>query len=161
MTAYSTYKLSPNPRLDQTPTYEALDAFQLFINIYPNSPRVVEATNLMDELRDKLVFKAYLNARLYFNLGTYLGNNYKSAIISARNILDEYPDTEYREELSFLILESKYNQAIKSIEELKEDRLRDAVDEYYSYINEFPSSQYVGRANQFFEILSKMLSNKL
>ena len=158
MTAYCNYQQSANPRLDQTETYNALEEFQLFINLYPTSNKVIEATNIMDELRDKLAYKAYLNARLYFNMGTYMGNNYKSAIISARNILDEYPDTEYREELSFLILESKYNQAIKSIEELKEERLRETIDEYYSFINEFPSSQYLGKAKDIFEHVSKNLN---
>jgi len=157
MAAYCIYKQSLNPRLDQTTTYEALEAFQLFINIYPRSDRVVEATNLMDELRDKLAYKAYLNAKLYFNLGTYMGNNYKSAIITARNTLDEYPDTEFREELSFLILEAKYTQAIYSIEDLKEDRLRDSIDEYYSFINEFPTSQYLARANKFFEDATSLI----
>jgi len=157
MAAYCSFKQSRNPRLDQTETYEALEAFQLFINLYPNSPRVLEATNLMDEMRDKLAYKSYLNAKLYFNLGTYLGNNYKSAIISARNTLDEFPDTYHREELSFLILESKYIQAIKSIEDLKAERLRETIDEYYSFINEFPASKYLNKANQFFETTSKLL----
>jgi len=157
MVAYCFFKQSRNARLDQTETYEALDAFQLFINLYPNSPRVIESTNLMDELREKLVYKSYLNAKLYFDLGTYMGNNYKSAIIAARNTLDEFADTHYREELSFLILEAKNIQAINSIEDLKNDRLRDAVDEYYAFINEFPTSQYLGKANQYFETISKLL----
>ena len=158
MTAYCNYMMSSNPRLDQTETYAALDALQLFINLYPNSPRASEAAYMMDELYDKLAFKAYLNAKLYFDLGTYLGNNYKSAVIVARNTLDEYPDTEYREELSFLILEAKYIQAIKSVEDLKDERLRDALDEYYSFINEFPTSQYLRKANRFFEVVSGMLN---
>lgn len=158
MAAYCNFKQSRGARLDQTETYEALEAFQLFINLYPNSPRVTEATNLMEDLHEKLVYKSYLNAKLYFNLGIYLGNNYKSAIIAARNTLDEYPDTHYREELSFLILESKNIQAINSIEELKKDRLRDAVDEYYAFINEFPTSQYLGKANEYFEKISKLLN---
>ena len=158
MSAYCNYKMSRNPRLDQTETYDALDGFQLFINLYPRSPRVAEATKLMDELRDKLVFKSYLNARLYFNLGNYLGNNYQSAIISARNSLDEFPDTKFREELSFLILEARYIEAVNSIEEKMNERLRETVDEYYSFINEFPKSQYLRKANKIFEVASSMLN---
>ena len=158
MAAYCSYKMSRNPRLDQTETYEALDGFQLFINLYPESPRVGEATRLMDELRDKLVYKSYLNARLYFNLGNYLGNNYQSAIISARNSLDEFPDTKYREELSFLILEARYIEAVNSIEAKMEDRLRATMDEYYSFINEFPKSEYLRKANKIFEDVSSRLN---
>ncbi|MGQ1948498.1 outer membrane protein assembly factor BamD [Geofilum sp. OHC36d9] len=157
-TAYCSYMMSANPRLDQTETYTAMDQFQLFINLYPKDERVPEATRLMDELRDKLVYKAYLNAKLYFNLGTYMGNNYQSAVISANNILNEYPDTQYREELSYLILDSKYIQAINSVEEKKEDRLRETLDEYYSFINEFPTSQYLKEANKIFEVTSGLLN---
>ena len=158
MVAYCNYMMSLNPRLDQTETYAALDALQLFINLYPNSPRAEEAAYFMTELHDKLAYKSFLNAKLYFNLGRYLGNNYKSAVIVARNTLDEYPDTQYREELSFLILEAKYIQAMNSVEELKDERLRDTVDEYYSFVNEFPASQYLRRANQFFERVSEILN---
>ncbi|ASB50079.1 outer membrane protein assembly factor BamD [Alkalitalea saponilacus] len=158
MAAYCHYKLSPNPRLDQTDTYQALEGFQLFINLYPNSERVVEATQLMDELRDKLVYKAYLNAKLYFNLGTYMGNNYQSAVIAARNTLDDFPDTKHREELSFLILDAKYIQAVNSIEERMQERLRETIDEYYTFINEFPNSQYIRRAHRIFEETSSLLN---
>jgi outer membrane protein assembly factor BamD len=158
MSAYCNYKMSRNPRLDQTETYNALDGFQLFINLYPSSPRLAEATKLMDELRDKLVYKSYLSARLYFNLGDYLGNNYQSAIISARNSLDEFPDTKYREELSFLILEARFIEAINSIEAKKADRLRQTVDEYYSFINEFPKSEYLRRANKILEETTSVLN---
>jgi outer membrane protein assembly factor BamD len=142
---------SPKPRLDQTTTEEAIQEFQLFINMYPNSARVEESTRLMDELRDKLVFKSYLNAKLYYNLGDYLGNNYMSAVIAAQNSLKDFPDTKYREELSFLILESKHIQAVNSIEEKKEERVRDTIDEYYSFINEFPEGKFRKRADRIFK----------
>ena len=158
MSAYCDYKMSRNPRLDQTETYNALDGFQLFISLFPNSPRLAETTKLMDELRDKLVYKSYLSARLYFNLGDHLGNNYQSAIISARNSLDEFPDTKYREELSFLILESRFIEAMNSVEQKKGDRLRETVDEYYSFINEFPKSTYLRQANKIFEETTAVLN---
>ena len=115
MSAYCYYMVSPKPRLDQTDTYNAINEFQLFINLYPKSPRVEEAERLITELRDKLVYKSYLSAKLYFNLGNYMGNNYQSAVIAAQNSLKEFPDTKYREELSFLILEAKYIQAENSV----------------------------------------------
>lgn len=155
--AYCKYKQSPKPRLDQTYSYEAINEFQLFINSFPSSPRVNEATRLMDELRDKLVYKSYLNAKLYFDLGTYMGNNYLSAVIAAQNSLREYPDTKYREELSFLILESKYIQSVKSIEEKKEVRVRETIDEYYSFINEFPDSKYGKKAESIYKDSETML----
>jgi len=155
--AYCYYKLSPNPRLDQTDTENAISEFQLFINLFPNSSKVEDATRMMDELRNKLVEKAYLNAKLYFDLGTYMGNNYKAAVITAQNTLKEFPDTKYREELSFLILESKFIQAVNSVEEKKEERLRDTIDEYYSFINEYPNSKYLKKAERILQQTQSML----
>jgi len=155
MSGYCYYMMSPKPRLDQTDTYNAINEFQLFVNVYPNSERVKEANRLMDEMNDKLVYKSYLSAKLYFNLGTYMGNNYQSAVIAAQNSLKEFPDTKYREELSFLILEAKYIQAVNSIEIKREERLREAIDEYFSFINEFPKSDYMKEAVKIYEGASK------
>jgi outer membrane protein assembly factor BamD len=155
--AFCYYKLSPNPRLDQTDTENAISEFQLFINMFPNSPKVDEATKYMDELRNKLVYKAYLSAKLYFDLGNYMGNNYKAAVITAQNTLKKYPDTEYREELSFLILESKFIQAVNSVPEKMEERARDTIDEYYSFINEFPESKYLKKAERIYQQSQNML----
>lgn len=157
MSAYCYYKESPKPRLDQTSTEQAISEFQLFINLHPNSARVAEATTLMDEMRDKLVYKSYLNAKLYYDLGTYMGNNYLSAVIAAQNSLREFPDTKYREELSYLILDAKYIQAINSIEEKQAERYRDAVDEYYAFYNEFPESKYIKKASKILESSEKEL----
>jgi outer membrane protein assembly factor BamD len=158
--AYCKHQTTHKPRLDQTLTYEAINEFQLFINMFPNSARVPEATRLMAELRDKLVYKSYLNAKLYFDLGTYMGNNYKSAVIAAQNSLKEFPDTKYREELSFLILESKYIQAVQSVEEKKEERVRDTIDEYYSFINEFPDSKFLKKAESIYSGSNSLLKTK-
>ncbi|MBN2166052.1 MAG: outer membrane protein assembly factor BamD [Marinilabiliaceae bacterium] len=157
--AYCKYMMSPKARLDQTYTYESINDFQLFINLYPSSARVAEATRLMDVMRDKLVYKSYLNAKLYFNLGTYMGNNYLSAVIAAQNSLKEFPDTKYREELSFLILEAKYIQSVESIEEKQKDRLREAIDEYYSFINEYPQSKFLKKAEIIHQNSERLLEN--
>lgn len=151
------YELSPKVRLDQTDTHNAIEALELFISLFPESDRVPRANEMLDELEDKLVYKSYLSAKLYYNLGTYMGNNYRSAVITARNSLDEFPDTKYREELSFLILDSLYIQAMNSVQEKEEERLRATLDEYYAFINEFPESSYMSEANEIFEDVKSML----
>ncbi|MFO8002543.1 MAG: outer membrane protein assembly factor BamD [Marinilabilia sp.] len=160
MIGASYYELSPKPRLDQTNTHNAIEALELFNNLFPESEKVSEANEMLDELEDKLVYKSYLSARLYYNLGTYMGNNYQSAVITARNSLDEFPETKYREELSFLILDSLYIQAMNSVEEKEEERLRETLDEYYAFINEFPESSYMKEANQIFEDVHSLLEEK-
>ncbi|NDP21596.1 MAG: outer membrane protein assembly factor BamD [Paludibacter sp.] len=150
MIGYCYYLDSPDARLDQASTLNAILALQEFIDVYPESERVQDANKLMDELKNKLAYKAYLNAKLYYNLGNYLGNNYQSAVIAAQNALKNFPSTSYREELSMLILDSKYQQALQSVDEKKIERYRNAIDEYYNFVNEFPEGKYRKQAEKIF-----------
>lgn len=159
MIGYCYYLDSPDARLDQTATNNAIIALQEFVDVYPENERVPEANKLIDEMKDKLAHKEYWNARLYYNLGNYLGNNYMSAIIVAENALKKYPSTEYREDLNMIILESKYQQAVQSIHERREERYIDALDEYYSFINEFPEGKYRRQADKIFREVRKVVKD--
>ena len=110
-------------------------------------------------LQDKLVLKELLSARLYYNLGNYLGNNFMSCGITAQNALKDYPYTDYREELSILILRAKYEMAVNSVEDKKMDRYRETVDEYYAFKNEFPESKYLKEAERIFKDSQKVIKD--
>ena len=69
---YGLYLSSPDARLDQTQTYKAIEQIQLYLEYYPQSERAKEAQDVMFELQEKLAYKEYLAARLYFNLGPYM-----------------------------------------------------------------------------------------
>ncbi|MCL2596995.1 MAG: outer membrane protein assembly factor BamD [Paludibacter sp.] len=144
------YLDSPDARLDQTNTNKGIEAIQDYIEMYPEDVNVSEAERMLDELNDKLAYKELLNAKLYYNLGNYLGNNYLSAIVVAQNTLKNYPATKYREDLSFIILQSKFVQAQNSIDEKRSERYQDTVDEYYSFINEFPEGKNRSAADKIF-----------
>ncbi len=136
------YLDSPDARLDQGTTKKAIEAFQKFVELYPESPYAEQAYQEMAELYDKLALKELKSAQLYYNLGSYLGNNYLSCEIVAKNALKNYPSNKYQEEFSWLILQAKYQQMINSIEEKKLERARDAQDEYYNFVTEFPNSKH-------------------
>ncbi|MDD4993082.1 MAG: outer membrane protein assembly factor BamD [Paludibacter sp.] len=157
MIGYCYYLDSPDARLDQSPTYDAITAFQQFVDMYPESERVPDAVKLLEELNNKLAYKAFLNARLYYNLGNYLGNNYESAVIAAQNALKKYPSTSYREQLSMLILQSKYEQAVQSVEDKKVERYRAVIDEYYNYTNEFPDGKFRKQADKILSDSKKIV----
>jgi len=156
--AYCFYMLSPRPKLDQSYTQKAIDAFSLYMDIYDNDPSTEEAQNYINELQDKLAYKAYLNAKLYYDLGAYLGNNYESAIITAENCLKDYPGNKYSEDLSFLILDSRFIIAENSIEEKKAERYRAVIDEYYSFMNDYPTSELKKKADAIFETAQKAIN---
>ena len=151
------YLDTPEPRLDQSGTYSAIQQLQMFMEYFPQSSKKDEAQDMIFKLQDKLVMKEYLSARMYYNLGNYLGNNYQSCVITAQNALKDYPYTNLREDLSILILRAKYEMAIYSVEDKKMDRYRETVDEYYAFKNEFPESKYMKEAEKIFKDSEKML----
>lgn len=151
------YLNSPDARLDQGITKKAIEALTLFVELYPESPYAEQAYQEMSELYDKLALKELKSAELYYNLGTYLGNNYESCEIVAKNALKNYPSNAYIEEFNWLILQSKYQQMINSVEELKLERARDTQDEYYNFITEFPTSKHRKEAERMAVQIKKII----
>jgi outer membrane protein assembly factor BamD len=156
MTGYCYYKLSPRPSLDQEYTRKAVNSFTLFRINYPQSPRIDEAAKIVRELQDKIVEKSYLNAKLYFDLGYY-----KAALVALRNSLGEYPGTSYREQLMYLILRASYLLADNSVESKKKERFQATVDEYYSFIGEFPNGEFSDDAKRMYEESMRELGQEI
>ena len=155
--AYGLYLDSPDPRLDQNKTYESISQFLMYLEYYPQSDKAKQAQDILFELQEKLAHKEYLGAKLYYNLGTYMGDNYTSCIITAENALKSYPDTKYREELVYLVICSKFELAIVSIDERLQGRYRDVVDHYYNYMNEFPEGKYAKQISKYFEFANSKI----
>ena len=156
---YGYYLDSPEPQLDQTGTIKAIEELQAFLDYFPRSEKVSIAQNAIFELQDKLTLKQLQNAQLYYNLGNYMGNNYESAVIVARNAVKDYPYSKYKEDLELLILKSRYQEAANSIEERKADRFRDVVDEYYSFINNYPDSRNREEADNIYKIAQRYVTD--
>lgn len=150
------YLDSPDARLDQDITRKAIQAFSLFVELYPESPYAEQAYQEMSELYDKLAYKELKSAQLYYNLGSYLGNNYLSCEIVAKNALKDYPSNMYQEDFSWLILQAKYQQMVNSFEELKVERARDTQDEYYNFITEYPDSKHRKEADKMLAQIKKI-----
>ena len=152
----SLFESMPDPRLDQSSTVGAINAYQNFMDYFPESSLREEAQKRLFILQDNLVMKEYLSAELYYNLGGYFGNinsntesNYESCIITAENALKTYPYTSMREKFSLLIMKSKFELAQNSSEEKRVERYRDAEDECYGFLNEFPESENCKTAEKF------------
>ena len=152
----SLYQSAPEPRLDQTPTVGAINAYQQFLDLFPDSNLRPIAQQRLFDLQDNLVQKEYLSAELYYNLGGYFGNinsntesNYEACIITAQNALKNYPYSRIREKFSILIMKSKFYLAENSSEERKLERYRDAEDECYGFLNEYPESNECSTAEKF------------
>lgn len=154
LSAYCYYKLSPRPSLDQAYSNQAIASIGLYLSKYPNSSRKQECLSIIEELRNKLVEKSYLSAKLYYNLG-----DYKAAVIALNNSLEQFPETKYREEIMFLILKASYLLADGSVPEKQTERFQATVDEYYTFLDEFPKSEYKSEAEKMFNDSQKKLKN--
>jgi len=162
----SLYQSAPEPRLDQSPTNGAITAYQQFIDLYPDSKLRPQAQDKLYELHDKLIQKELLSAELYYNLGGYFGNinsneesNYTACIVTAQNALKNYPYCTEREQFMLLIMKSKFQLAENSSEEKRLDRYRDAEDECYGFINEFPESKNVETAEKYIVKCKKIIKD--
>lgn len=154
---YGYYLDSPDPQLDQSVTLKGIEELQGFLDYYPRSEKAQTAQTAMFELQDKLTLKELQTAQLYYNLGNFMGDNYLSAIIVADNALKQYPYSKYREELEMLKLKSRFQEARQSVNERKEERFREVVDEYYSFINNYPDGPNKQEADNIFKIASRYL----
>ena len=166
--ALSLFNQTPDPRLDQTSTIEAMGEFQDFLELYPYTPLREQTQEMIFALQDKLVEKECLSAQLYYNLGSYIGNstyggsNYEACVVTAQNALRDYPyaAAERREMLSILVLRAKYQLAARSVEERRMERFRDTIDEYYAFANDFPESKYLKEAKGLFQQAEKIVKRK-
>ena len=156
---YGYYLDSPDPQLDQSTTISGIQELQSFLDYFPRSDKVAVAQNAIFELQDKLTLKQLQNAQLYYNLGNYMGNNYESAVIVARNAVKDYPYSKYKEQLELLILKARFQEAQQSIDEKKPDRYREVIDEYYSFINNYPDSPNREEADNILKIARKFVKD--
>lgn len=154
MMGFCDYKASPKPRLDQQVTEKAFREFQLYLNRYPNSMRKDKVNAYMDEMRDKLSYKAYLSAKNY-----YLREHYKAAVISLQNCLKDYPGSKYREEIMYMLFISKYEMAVNSVEDKKIERYNNAREEYYYFTDEYPDSRYAPELKKKYEAIEAYLKD--
>lgn len=159
----ASFMQSPDPRLDQTPTYAAINSLQEYVELYPYSSRRDEINAMIYQLQDRLVQKEFDAAKLYYDLGTYNGNcifggnNYEACIITAENAIKTFPYTNLKEDLSILILRAKYKLAQNSVAEKEKERFQNAIDEYYGFKNEFPESKYLNEAEKIFKNSSEKI----
>jgi len=136
MRALCFYKQSPKAELDQTNTTKAMGQMQVFINNHPQSPKVAEATAIIDESRAKLEVKDFKSADLYYNLGFY-----KAAAIAFSALIDNYPDSNKGDEYKLMVIKSYYLYAHNSVEERQPERYDKVITECTDFLDRFPQSK--------------------
>jgi outer membrane protein assembly factor BamD len=152
LTALCFYFQSPRAELDQQNTKNAIDGFYLYVTRFPASTKVEEAKKYIKELQERLVEKSYLSAKLYYDR-----KQYRASVVALNNALKEYPETSYREELMYLKLSSLYLYAGLSVASRQMERYQTTLDDYYSFMEEFPKSRYSKEVTKIFQTTGKIL----
>lgn len=152
MYAASLYEDTPAFNLDQTNSYEAIDALQSFILRFPQSERVEKCNTMIDVLQQKLEKKDYENAKLYLKLG-----DYKAAIIAFDNFRKDFPDSQYNEEIAFRKVEALYLLARVSTDTKKEERYKELLLLHQRFADMYPSSNYIKESENYYDIALQYL----
>lgn len=138
MHAESYNKQTLDYSLDQTETINAIQAYQTFINAYPNSSRIPSANGKIDALRLKLETKALKAADLY-----YKTKSYRAAAVSYSNLLLDYPDIDNVKDIQFKIVKSYDKYADQSIFSKQKERYEASIKAANNYINRYPESEFI------------------
>ena len=86
-----------------------------------------------------------MNAKLYFKIG-----DYKAAIYAFRNSLDDFPDSQYKEEMDFLTIKSAFLYAQNSVESKKNERFLETIDYYRNFVDSYANSKYLKEAQSIY-----------
>jgi outer membrane protein assembly factor BamD len=147
LSAYS-YKLaSPRFSIDPTDTNKALESFQDFINMYPDSDKIDEANKYYSELRAKLEKKYFEIAKTYYRTADYDLRNYKAAIQAFDNLLEDFLGTKFKEEALYYRLKAAHDFVLKSTDRRKEERIEVAIEAHSKLEKNFPESQFMEDSN--------------
>lgn len=152
MRAYCYYKQSAKLELEQVNTMKAMGMMQTFINTHPGSPRVKDATEIIDQSRAKLELKDERGAHLYYNLGQF-----RASAIAYSALLDSYPESARGEDYKLMVIKSYYKFAKLSVVEKQVERFEKVVEEYQDFADRYPDSKLLKDA----ENLSNLSQNKI
>ncbi|MFP5470987.1 MAG: outer membrane protein assembly factor BamD [Bacteroidia bacterium] len=152
MAAICKQRESPYYNLDPTPTRQAIDEMQLFLNKYPESSYKDTCNLLMDKMRDKLEKKYYEQAKLYYNT-----ENYKSAVVAFENLVRDYPDNEYVEEAYYYMVKANYWYAYYSVDSKKSERYSETIKSYLTFVGSFKESKYLKEVENLYNNSVKQL----
>lgn len=151
--AHSYYLDSPVVTLDQTSTHEALSAMQKFMDKYPESKRIDEANECIQELRFKLETKAFKTAHQYYHI-----EDYTAAITSFDNLIGDYLGTKYREEAMYMKYASAYELGLRSIPQKQGTRIKNAITYYEKFKKSYPDSEFMEDSEKKLKDLNKQLA---
>ncbi len=140
----SYYNLAPKSRLDQQYTKRAIEELQAFVEYYPTSEFVPDASSKIQELNSRLAKKEYDAAVLYATM-----EYSKSALLYFDTVIEKYHDTEYAP-LAYLA---------KAEIHIAKKRFSEAKAEVTKFLEKFPNSVLRSRADALNAVIDASLQS--
>ncbi len=153
MYAYSLYRSSPGPTLDQSESIQAMTSMQDFLNRYSASKFKEQAVEVIYTVQERLEKKGFENARQYVRM-----RQYKAAIVAMDNFQRNFPDSKYLEESYFLVIQSQFELAEKSVLNKQRERYLEVVQNYKNFVDRYPESKFLKDAERFYVESNSRLS---
>ena len=107
-----------------------------------------------DLLRGKLEKKATEIAIQY-----YKTKHYKAAITALESVLDDFPDSENREQILYFMMKSYYYYAINSVDKKRDERFQQTIELYNDIMYLFPDTKYQRELNTMHKNANSKLAN--
>ncbi|WP_185855901.1 outer membrane protein assembly factor BamD [Blattabacterium cuenoti] len=145
------YFSSLNFDLDQKNTYMAIDILNQFIQRFQNSSKITEANKLLNELLKKIEKKDYYIANIYFSMQ----KNY-AALVSFRDFLNDFPKSNFKENVLYKICIIRYRIAIANNTNHKKN-ISDFLESYKKYVKSYPNNYYHIKKLQ--DLYKKLMNN--
>jgi outer membrane protein assembly factor BamD len=148
---YAQYKLAlshfaemAKPQRDQTQTKETIAELETFVDRYPNSALMAEASKKLREARDRLSEHEYGVGFFYWRIKWYPG-----AIDRLQGILKTDPNYTNRDAVYYYLGESLVSS----------NRKAEALPYYERLLKEFQASEYLAKATVRVEELKKAMAD--
>ena len=149
MVALCSVKNSPEHSLDQTETELAINNVQQFIDRYPQSYLLDSCNHIIDNLQFKLETKQYDQVKLYNRT-----ENYRAAVTAGEIFLEGHGQSDYAEEINYLIVKNSYFLTINSIESKKSERIEQTNERFRTFALRYPQSKYSKELSSYLDKLS-------
>ncbi|MCP4713597.1 MAG: outer membrane protein assembly factor BamD [Deltaproteobacteria bacterium] len=133
MTGMCHYMQILTPNRDQTHAAEALEQFQLLLDLYPQSPYAGKSLCKISEAKQRIAEHEYFVARFYAKK-----KNYRGAIQRYTRILKEFPHAIDKDKIMLAVAEAK----------LAEGKTEKAHKVLQLLLSNYPESAYAAQARQ-------------
>lgn len=146
------YRQTLRYELDQTPSIKALNVIYQYLYEHPNSAYRAECEAMIDDLKERMDRKDYEAAKLYYTI-----EEYKAAHYALKNVLKNDAENLYREDIRYYTAMAAYKYALNSVTAKQKERYMIFVDDYYSFVAEYPESDYRPELDALFEKVQKII----